>query len=56
MRDAMTTFRIRLPLSDVEQVKDLARTESCRRHETVNWCDLIREALVIMARERRPVA
>lgn len=56
MPEAMTTFRIRLPLHEVEAVKELARAVSCIRQSDIRWTDLMREALRVMAREQRPVA
>lgn len=51
----MTTFRLRLPKGDVEAVKDIARVESCKRQDDIRWTDLVRSALRVMVRERRPI-
>jgi hypothetical protein len=50
-----TTYRLRLPCGDVEEVRKLARSESVRRGHDVGWCDLIRAALRRMAIEQRPI-
>lgn len=53
--DPMTTFRIRLPKHDVEEVRRLARSESYRLGTDICWTVLLRRALKKMATEQAPI-
>ena len=50
--NAMTTFRIRLPKQDVDDVRRLARAESHRLGKDICWTILLRGALKRMATEQ----
>ncbi len=55
MSDAITTFRIRLPIGDVAAVKDLARVESCKMQDDIRWTDLVRMALAALVRDKKVI-
>jgi hypothetical protein len=51
-----TTYRVRLPKQDVEKVRQLAREESRRLGQDINWCHLLRAALRKLAERQSPLA